>query len=87
MESIAPTYTDSLNEDVVVETSYSMTMSTNTERIDVMSQTVQTDTIPQRTRRIQVGKSNRVKTGIDVGTQCDITLTVDYDGATADTIT
>jgi hypothetical protein len=46
-----------------------------------------TDTIPQRTRRIQVGKSHRVKTGIDVGTQCDLTLTVDYDGVTADTIT
>ena len=39
MESTVPTDTDSLNEDVVVETSFkgSITMSTNTERIDVKS--------------------------------------------------
>ena len=59
MESTVPTDTDSLNEDVVVETRFndSITMSTNTERIDVISQKVQTDTIPQR-----------IKTSIDVGT-------------------
>ena len=88
MESTVPSDTDSLNEDVVVETRFndSITMSTNTERIDVISQKVQTYTIPQRTRRIQVGKSHRIKTSIDVGTQCDLTLTIDYDGVTADTI-
>lgn len=39
MESTVPTDTDSLNEDVVVETSFkdSITMTTNTERIDVIS--------------------------------------------------
>jgi hypothetical protein len=59
MESTVHTDTDSLNEDVVVETRFndSITMSTNTERIDVISQKVQTDTIPQR-----------IKTSIDVGT-------------------
>jgi len=88
MESTVPTDTNSLNEDVVVETSFndSITMSTNTERIDVISQKVQTDTIPQRTRRINVGKSHRVKTSIDVGTQCDLTVTVD-NGVAAENMT
>ena len=50
MDSTVPADIDSLNEDVVVETSFndSITMITNTERIDVISQKVQTDTISQR---------------------------------------
>ena len=86
MESTVSTDTDSLYEDAVVETSFndSITMSINTERIDVISQKVQT--IPQRTRRIHVGQSHRVKTSIDVGTQCDLTVTVDNDGVTAENI-
>jgi hypothetical protein len=42
MENTVPTDTDLLNEDVVVEASFndSSTLSTNTERIDVISQKI-----------------------------------------------